>query len=166
VSAQFSTISAAVFTQLPRPPSLLRPFVDTNNFVFFYLGRRRSSQDATDANCGQTADDVDTIDGVMAHKRHSLRSTTSFCDEVFLEAEEEGGEGVVGPGGGVGALSDGISLSSNDGNYLTVHCSIAHHVLFRVGIPLRLANHLSNISKSDTTTCYPNLHVLQDCFKG
>lgn len=84
------------------------------NYIKRQASRRRSSQDATDANCGQTADDVDTIDGVMAHKRHSLRSTTSFCDEVFLEAEEEGGEGVVGPGGGVGALSDGISLSSND----------------------------------------------------
>ncbi|XP_017056501.1 A-kinase anchor protein 10, mitochondrial [Drosophila ficusphila] len=81
------------------------------NYIKRQASRRRSSQDATDANCAQIADDVDTIDGISAHKRHSLRSTTSFCDEVFLEAEEEGGGG-VGPGGG--APSDGISLSSND----------------------------------------------------
>jgi len=81
--------------------------------------------------------DVDTNDvagagdAANAHKRHSLRSTTSFCDEVFLEAEEEGGVGTTGGGGGGGgggAPSDGISLASNDGNYLIAHCSIAHHV--------------------------------------
>ncbi|XP_017064617.1 A-kinase anchor protein 10, mitochondrial [Drosophila eugracilis] len=82
------------------------------NYIKRQASLRRSSQDATDANCGQTADDVDTVDAVMAHKRHSLRSTTSFCDEVFLEAEEEYSVGGVGAGGG--APSDGISLSSND----------------------------------------------------
>ncbi|XP_016981074.2 A-kinase anchor protein 10, mitochondrial [Drosophila rhopaloa] len=81
------------------------------NYIKRQASRRRSSQDATEANCVQSSDDVDVIDGAMAHKRNSLRSTTSFCDEVFLEAEEgEGG----GAGYGVGTSSDGISLSSND----------------------------------------------------
>ncbi|KAH8376171.1 hypothetical protein KR200_006678 [Drosophila serrata] len=75
-----------------------------------FLGRRRSSQDATDGPAAPTAsDDVDGTDSAVAQKRHSLRSTTSFCDEVFLEVDEEGGVGVGG-----GALSDGISLCSND----------------------------------------------------
>ncbi|EDV58089.1 A-kinase anchor protein 10, mitochondrial [Drosophila erecta] len=90
------------------------------NYIKRHASRRRSSQDATDASwpVGQMpAYDVDTTDGAgdgaMAHKRHSLRSTTSFCDEVFLEAEEEGGV-VSAAGGGGGAPSDGISLASND----------------------------------------------------
>ncbi|KAH8281926.1 hypothetical protein KR054_004176, partial [Drosophila jambulina] len=69
--------------------------------------RRSSSQDATDGTAAP--DDVDVTDvTAVAQKRHSLRSTTSFCDEVFLEVDEEGGVG------GGGALSDGISLCSND----------------------------------------------------
>ncbi|KAH8271098.1 hypothetical protein KR018_007819, partial [Drosophila ironensis] len=91
------------------------------NFSLIYLpaGRRRSSQDAVDATAVDATPDAegaDTTDGaLMAQKRHSLRSTTSFCDEVFLEAEEDGGGGgVVGGGGGGGAPSDGISLCSND----------------------------------------------------
>ncbi|XP_043642337.1 A-kinase anchor protein 10, mitochondrial [Drosophila teissieri] len=89
------------------------------NYIKRHTSRRRSSQDATDASCGQMpAYDVDSpdgaADGAMAHKRHSLRSTTSFCDEVFLEAEEEGGVGSAGGGAGGGAPSDGISLASND----------------------------------------------------
>ncbi|KAH8413354.1 hypothetical protein KR009_010181, partial [Drosophila setifemur] len=75
--------------------------------------RRRSSQDATSTTCGTPDGDVDVTDGVTAQKRHSLRSTTSFCDEVFLEAEEDGQSGIGGGGGG-GAPSDGISLCSND----------------------------------------------------
>ncbi|KAH8351610.1 hypothetical protein KR059_009311, partial [Drosophila kikkawai] len=70
----------------------------------YFLGRRRSSQDVTEGPGAPTAND--DVDGAVAQKRHSLRSTTSFCDEVFLEVEEEGGGG--------GALSDGISLCSND----------------------------------------------------
>ncbi|XP_039501573.1 A-kinase anchor protein 10, mitochondrial [Drosophila santomea] len=85
------------------------------NYIKRHASRRRSSQDATDASCGQMpAYDVDSpdgaADGAMADKRHSLRSTTSFCDEVFLEAEEERGVGSAGGGG----PSDGISLASND----------------------------------------------------
>ncbi|EDV31386.1 uncharacterized protein Dana_GF14576 [Drosophila ananassae] len=79
--------------------------------------RRRSSQDATDAaaTCTATPDgvDVDAIDGAVSQKRHSLRSTTSFCDEVFLEAEEDGSVGGGGMGVG-GGPSDGISLCSHD----------------------------------------------------
>ncbi|EDW89679.1 A-kinase anchor protein 10, mitochondrial [Drosophila yakuba] len=85
------------------------------NYIKRHASRRRSSQDVTDASCGQMpAYDVDSpdgaADGAMAHKRHSLRSTTSFCDEVFLEAAEERGVGSAGGGG----PSDGISLASND----------------------------------------------------
>ncbi|KAI8042906.1 A-kinase anchor protein 10, mitochondrial [Drosophila gunungcola] len=92
------------------------------NYLKRQASRRLSSQDATDANCAQTSDDVDSTDG--AHKRHSLRSTTSFCDEVFLEASEEGGGGGVGFGeGATGASSDGISLSSNSNDDIFTYSS-------------------------------------------
>lgn len=58
--------------------------------------RRRSSHD-TDAN------DDDVVDcSAASQKRHSLRSTTSFCDEVFMEEEAE-----------VSATSDAVSLGNN-----------------------------------------------------
>lgn len=58
-------------------------------------GRRRSSHD-TDAN------DDDVVDcAAAAQKRHSLRSTTSFCDEVFMEEETET------------TTTDAISLGNN-----------------------------------------------------
>ncbi|XP_017134255.1 A-kinase anchor protein 10, mitochondrial [Drosophila elegans] len=92
------------------------------NYLKRQASRRLSSQDATDANCAQASDDVDTIDG--AHKRHSLRSTTSFCDEVFLEASEEGGGGGVGFGEvATGISSDGISLSSNSNDDIFTYSS-------------------------------------------
>lgn len=58
-------------------------------------GRRRSSHD-TDAN------DDDVVDcAAAAQKRHSLRSTTSFCDELFMEEETEA------------TTTDAISLGNN-----------------------------------------------------
>lgn len=71
-------------------------------FLFFdahKTGRRRSSHE-TDAN---GVDDV--VDcAAAAQKRHSLRSTTSFCDEVFMEEETEAA---------AVATSDAISLGNN-----------------------------------------------------
>ncbi|XP_064548624.1 A-kinase anchor protein 10, mitochondrial [Drosophila montana] len=61
--------------------------------------RRRSSNE-TDAS---SVDDV--VDcAAAAQKRHSLRSTTSFCDEVFMEEETEAA---------AVATSDAISLGNN-----------------------------------------------------
>ncbi|KAH8249795.1 hypothetical protein KR032_012385, partial [Drosophila birchii] len=98
-------------------------------FIFF-LGRRRSSQDVT---APTVSDDVDgtTDSAAVAQKRHSLRSTTSFCDEVFLEVDEEGG---VGVGGGGGALSDGISLCSND-DIFTYHSRLSMNLASIVSDP-------------------------------
>ncbi|KAM8716032.1 hypothetical protein ACLKA7_002989 [Drosophila subpalustris] len=60
--------------------------------------RRRSSHDM-DAN------DDDVVDcSAAAQKRHSLRSTTSFCDEVFMEEETEAA---------AVATSDAVSLGNN-----------------------------------------------------
>ncbi|EDW03797.1 A-kinase anchor protein 10, mitochondrial [Drosophila grimshawi] len=62
--------------------------------------RRRSSHD-TDAN----NEDDDVVDcAAAAQKRHSLRSTTSFCDEVFMEEEAEAT---------LSATSDAVSLGNN-----------------------------------------------------
>ncbi|XP_034668155.1 A-kinase anchor protein 10, mitochondrial [Drosophila subobscura] len=68
--------------------------------------RRSSAHDAAVA----PSDDVDVID-CAAQKRHSLRSTTSFCDEVFMEEEEGGGNG----GNGSGGASDAVSLLNGGG---------------------------------------------------
>ncbi|EDW11295.1 A-kinase anchor protein 10, mitochondrial [Drosophila mojavensis] len=63
--------------------------------------RRRSSHDATDDD-----DVVDCAAVAAAQKRNSLRSTTSFCDEVFMEEEETEAN----------PTSDAISLSNKSLN--------------------------------------------------
>ncbi|XP_022228618.2 A-kinase anchor protein 10, mitochondrial [Drosophila obscura] len=73
------------------------------NYIKRQTSRRRSS--AHDAPVAPT-DDVDVID-CAAQKRHSLRSTTSFCDEVFMEEEEGGGSGNGGAFDAVSLLNGG-----------------------------------------------------------
>lgn len=71
-------------------------FAVNSFYVHKKTGRRRSSHD-TDAN------DDDVVDSAAAaQKRHSLRSTTSFCDELFMEEETE-----------AAAMTDAVSLGNN-----------------------------------------------------
>lgn len=95
--------------------------------MFLFLGRRGSSNTNenddhyfSSSNNNNNVVGVDEIDSgwvgatdeLSAAKRHSLRSTSSFCDEVFLE--ELANMGMTGTCGAGGGGVGGISCSDED----------------------------------------------------
>ncbi|XP_030384861.1 A-kinase anchor protein 10, mitochondrial [Scaptodrosophila lebanonensis] len=85
--------------------------------------RRRSSQDEAVGNNNNVDLGADTCDATAAQKRHSLRSTTSFCDEVFLEqlnTSEEAAAAVTATAAATATAmsSDAVSQCGSLGNGL------------------------------------------------